>query len=70
MDKKIGNQIEILDDVREFRKLLKTIIEARGYTPHIVDGVHLDMAPLWELIPSGQAEPNKAWQALERADFD
>ena len=70
LDKEIGIQIEILDDVREFKKLLKTIIEERGYTPHIDDGVLLNMAPLWELIPSWQTEPKKAWQALERGEYD
>jgi len=28
------------------------------------------MAPLWEFIPSLQAEPKKAWEALERGDYD
>ena len=28
------------------------------------------MAPLWELVPSWQAEPKKAWQALEHGDYD
>lgn len=70
LEKEIGNQIEILDDVREFKKLLKTIIEERRYTPHIDDGVLLNMAPLLELIPSWQAEPKKTWRALEQGDYD
>jgi hypothetical protein len=70
IDKEIGNQIEILDDVREFKKFLKTIIEERRYTPHIDDGVLLNMAPLWELIPSWQTEPKKAWQDLEQEKFE
>jgi len=28
------------------------------------------MATLWELIPSWQKEPKKAWEALERGDYD
>jgi len=61
---------DTLDDVRELVKILKMIIEERGYRPHIDDGVLLNMAPLWELIPSWQAEPKKAWQALERGEYD
>ena len=61
---------EILDDVREFLKRMDLIVEERGYVPHIDDGVLLNMAPLWELIPSWQAEPKKAWEALERGDYD
>lgn len=70
VDKQIGERIEMLDDVREFHKRLKFISEERGYTPHIDDGVLLNMAPLWELIPSWQAEPKKGWAALERGDYD
>jgi hypothetical protein len=70
IEKDIGKLIEILDDVREFLKRLNFIIEERGYVPHIDDGVLLNMAPLWELIPSWQAEPKKAWEALERGDYD
>ena len=65
IEKEIGKLIQILDDVREFLRRLNFIIEERGYVPHIDDGVFLNMAPLWELIPSWQAEPKKAWEALE-----
>jgi len=51
---------DVLDDVREFHKLLTRIIQERGYRPHIDDGVLLNMAPLRELMPSWQAEPKKA----------
>jgi len=70
IEKRIGEFTEILDDVREFQKLLKSISEERGYRPHIDDGVLLNMAPLWELIPSWQTELKKAWLALERGDYD
>ncbi|MDL1962667.1 MAG: BREX-1 system adenine-specific DNA-methyltransferase PglX, partial [Deltaproteobacteria bacterium] len=70
IEKEIGKLIEILDDVREFLKRLNFIIEERGFVPHIDDGVLLNMAPLWELIPSWQKELKKAWEALERGDYD
>ena len=70
IEKEIGKLVDILDDVREFLKRLNFIIEERGYMPHIDDGVLLNMAPLWDLIPSWQKEPKKAWEALERGDYD
>ena len=60
---------DILDDLRAFAKRIDAILQ-RGYTPHIDDGVLINMAPLWELLPSWQAEPKKCWEALERGDYD
>ncbi|MCL6447598.1 MAG: BREX-1 system adenine-specific DNA-methyltransferase PglX [Armatimonadetes bacterium] len=60
---------EILDDIREFARRIDAVLQ-RGYTPHLDDGVLINMAPLWELLPSWQAEPKKCWQALERGDYD
>jgi hypothetical protein len=48
----------------------KRMISRTGYNPHIGDGVLLNMAPLWELVPAWQAEPKKAWESLERGDYD
>jgi hypothetical protein len=61
---------DTLDDVREFERRLKYISEERDYTPHADDGVLLNMAPLWELIPSWQSEPKKAWEELEAGKYD
>lgn len=69
LKKRKDDVIEALDDVREFQKRLNGVIQ-RGYTPHIDDGVLLNMAPLWELIPAWQAEPKKAWQALKEGKYD
>lgn len=60
---------DILDDICAFAKRIDAILQ-RGYTPHIDDGVLINMAPLWELLPSWQAEPKKCWEALERGDYD
>jgi hypothetical protein len=70
LEKEIGALSDVLDDIREFSKRLEHIIEERGYVPHIDDGVLLNMAPLWKLIPSWQKEPKKAWEALEGGDYD
>jgi len=68
-EKELAAVEDVLSDVREFAARLDRIIQ-RGYTPHIDDGVLLNMAPLWELVPSWQAEPKKAWKALEKGDYD
>jgi hypothetical protein len=60
---------DILDDIRAFAERIDAILQ-RGYTPHSDDGVLINMAPLWELLPSWQAEPKKCWEALERGDYD
>jgi hypothetical protein len=68
-EKDLDDMAEALDDLRELSRRIKATLD-RGYQPHIDDGVLLNMAPLWELVPSWQAEPKKAWQALERGDYD
>lgn len=70
IEKAMAALSDILDDVREFHKKLEWIIQKRGYRPHIDDGILLNMAALWELIPSWQAEPKKAWQALENEQYE
>jgi len=47
----------------------ETTLSGCGYVPSIDNGVLLNMAPLWELIPSWQGEPRKAWEASERGDY-
>jgi len=70
VEKKIAAHNEISDDIREFRRRFEYVINERHFAPHIDDGVLLTMAPLWELIPSWQSEPKKAWEALSRGDYD
>lgn len=57
------------EDVAEFARRLAAITD-RGYAPDLDDGVILNMAPLWEVIPAWSAEPKKSWEALERGDYD
>jgi hypothetical protein len=68
---------DLLTDAEEFARRIRAIIdqpnecgEAVGWQPEIDDGVLLNLAPLHALIPAWTAEPKKAWQALERGDYD
>lgn len=70
VEKKLAAHNEISDDIREFKRYLEYVINDRHFAPHIDDGVLITMAPLWELIPSWQSEPKKAWEALSRGDYD
>jgi hypothetical protein len=69
LEKQIAELDNVLDDIRAFAERIDTILQC-GYTPHIDDGVLINMAPLWELIPSWQAEPKKCWDALMRGNYD
>jgi hypothetical protein len=60
--------LDFADDLREFSRRLKAIAD-RGYTPHIDDGVLLNAAPLYEILPSWP-ETKKAWQELEAGKYD
>lgn len=66
--KELDQQRDLADDLREFSKRLKAITD-RGYTPRIDDGVLLNAAPLYEILPSWP-ETKKAWQELESGDYD
>lgn len=67
-EKEISQLSDQLDDVQEFSERLKRISQ-RGYTPHIDDGVLLNAAPLWELLPSWP-DTKKAWQELENEEYE
>ncbi|EFK06071.1 conserved hypothetical protein [delta proteobacterium NaphS2] len=67
-EKEVSQLSDILDDVQEFSKRLDAVIQG-GYTPHIDDGVLLNAAPLWELLPSWP-DTKKAWQELEKGKYD
>ena len=60
---------KLLADLEEFAKRLKAITD-RGYDPDINDGVILNLAPLWEVLPAWNKEPQKYWEGLQRGDYD
>ncbi len=57
------------DDLQAFASLIDNLI-ALGYEPNIDDGVLINMAPLWQLIPSWSAEPKRCWDKLVASDYD
>jgi hypothetical protein len=68
LEKEASQLADIYDDVQEFSKRLNAIIQ-RGYTPRIDDGVLINAAPLWQLLPSWP-DTKKAWQELEDGKYD
>lgn len=68
VEREIDRLLDLADDLRHFSSKLKEIIE-RGYTPHIDDGVLLNAAPLYEILPSWP-ETKKAWQELAEGKYD
>lgn len=55
-------------DIQEFARRLQSTI-ARGYTPYPDDGILLNLAPLWELLPAWFTEPRKTWKALQQGEY-
>jgi hypothetical protein len=66
-----------LTDLEMFAKALATVTSQAntrgqivGWAPEVDDGVLINLAPLWTLLPSWSVEPKQCWQALERGDYD
>jgi hypothetical protein len=64
----IDKLLDVADDLREFSKRIKETSD-RGYAPHFDDGVLLNAAPLYPLLPSW-AETEAAWEELEAGEYD
>ena len=69
--------VQLLADAEEFIRLIRAVIEQTnergeqvGWRPEIDDGVLINLAPLYTLIPAWATEPEQCWQALERGDYD
>ena len=69
LQKELDVAIAEQEDVCEFARRLQRVTQ-RGYAPDLDDGVILNMAPLWEVIPSWSKEPEKYWNALQHGDYD
>jgi hypothetical protein len=77
IEKELEGKEALLLDLEAFARNLDAVTSALnergqqvGWQPEIDDGVLLNLAPMWTLMPSWSAEPKKAWEALERGDYD
>jgi hypothetical protein len=79
--RKLEREIDALEgeltDLEAFAKALAAVTSqtnTRGeivdWAPEVDDGVLINLAPLWTLLPSWATEPKQCWQALERGDYD
>ena len=66
---------DFYQEVKEFLQKVNEVLNKKdktervvGYNPDINDGVILNMAPLYELIP--WSEPAKYWKELEEGQYD
>ena len=73
----LADAMAMLHDLEQFRQLITEVTTATnergdvvGWQPEIDDGVLINMAPLYRLIPTWSAEPKKAWAALQRGEYD
>ncbi|MCX5976506.1 MAG: hypothetical protein NTV33_06680 [Coprothermobacterota bacterium] len=77
LEKAAESQEEELADLEAFDRNLAKVLETTdergqtvGWAPQIDDGVILNLAPLFELLPSWRAEPKKFWEELVAGKYD
>ena len=68
---------ERLADLETFDRNLAQVLEAAnsrgetvGWAPQIDDGVLINLAPLYALLPSWKSEPKKCWDELAKGNYD
>jgi hypothetical protein len=69
--KEIATQETFVEELRAFRKEVTRI--APLWNPNLNDGVIINFAPLWRLVPqlkSWQKECKKVWDKLVKGDYD
>lgn len=67
LERKIETQKALLSEIENFRDKLKRAADL-NLEPNLNDGVVLNIAPLWELVP--WAEPKKYWEELLEGKYD
>jgi len=76
LEKELDDIESQLLDLEAFEAAIRRVLEQKnergetaGWAPEIDDGVILNLAPLWELMPSWK-EPEKFWKELEEGKYD
>ncbi|HPU07217.1 MAG TPA: BREX-1 system adenine-specific DNA-methyltransferase PglX, partial [Thermogutta sp.] len=67
IEKEIDRQEQFVAELQDFRDKLRRAADLH-ITPDVNDGVILNIAPLWELVP--WQEPKKYWEALQEGKYD
>jgi hypothetical protein len=67
LEKQLDRQEALLSELYDFRDKLKRAAEL-GLEPDLNDGVVLNIAPLWELVP--WAEAKKYWEELKDGKYE
>jgi len=67
IEKDIDRQEQFVAELQDFRDKLRRAADLR-IAPDLNDGVILNIAPLWELVP--WKEPKKYWEELQEGKYD
>ena len=67
MEKRIVKHEDFIEEIEVFKKDVQEVINT-GFTPDIDDGVILNMAPLYKLIP--WKEPEKYFNELKEGKYE
>jgi len=67
IEKEMDRQEQLISELHDFKDKLRRVADLH-ITPDLNDGVILNIAPLWELVP--WKEPKKYWEALQEGKYD
>jgi hypothetical protein len=67
LDGKIEQQEEFISELNDFQDKLRRAADLH-LEPDLNDGVVLNIAPLWELVP--WKEPKKYWEELLKGEYE
>ncbi|RLB13284.1 MAG: hypothetical protein DRG35_07205, partial [Deltaproteobacteria bacterium] len=67
IEKEIDRQEQFVSELRDFADKLRRVADLH-LEPDLNDGVILNIAPLWELVPWKEAK--KYWEALQEGKYD
>jgi hypothetical protein len=67
LEKEIERQEEFISELRDFEDKLRGIADLH-LKPGLNDGVFLNIAPLWELVPWKEAK--KYWEELRNGTYE
>lgn len=77
LEKELERLMALQSDLEAFDRAIGAVLTARnergetvGWRLEIDDGIILNLAPLYELMPAWKTEPKKYWDKLQSGDYD